>query len=166
MRIWVRKLILNKPAHNSIVSRLIFLFGIVPKSMVEISLHEIRYYPVFLFLVVCLFLPTPTNGMISYSDPTLGVGSVASFSCDPGFMISDATRSTSDCQADGQWSSIPPTCMGMFISSNLLTWTTTHLQEVALLLILRMEWLPTMVTQWSLTFMEQQLCVSATLGMS
>ncbi|XP_064386860.1 sushi, von Willebrand factor type A, EGF and pentraxin domain-containing protein 1-like [Halichondria panicea] len=61
-------------------------------------------------LVVCLSLPHPTNGMISYSDPTLGVGSVATFSCDPGFMISDVTN-TITCQEDGQWSSIPPTCM-------------------------------------------------------
>ncbi len=58
--------------------------------------------------------------MISYSDPTLVVGSVASFSCDPGFMISDAIRSTINCRADGQWSSIPPTCIGMLLSSDLL----------------------------------------------
>ncbi len=67
------------------------------------------------FVVVCLSLPHPTNGMISYSDPTLGVGSVASFSCDTGFLISDVTN-TVTCKADGQWRSSPPTCMGMFIS--------------------------------------------------
>ncbi len=99
MRIWVRELILNKPAHNSIVSRLIFIRYSIPR----------------ISIVVCLSLPHPTNGMISYSDPTLGVGSVATFSCDPGFMISDVTN-TITCQEDGQWSSIPPTCMGMFFT--------------------------------------------------
>ncbi len=29
---------------------------------------------IFCFIAVCLSLPRPTNGMISYSDPTLGVG--------------------------------------------------------------------------------------------
>ena len=59
--------------------------------------------------VVCLSLSL-TNGMISYSDPTLGVGSVATHSCDTFNTLNG--RSTRTCQSDGIWSGSAPTCEG------------------------------------------------------
>ena len=54
-----------------------------------------------------------TNGMISYSDPTLGVGSVATHSCDTGYtLIGGSTRT---CQSDGTWSGSEITCEGVYM---------------------------------------------------
>ncbi|XP_064386598.1 sushi, von Willebrand factor type A, EGF and pentraxin domain-containing protein 1-like isoform X2 [Halichondria panicea] len=48
-------------------------------------------------LVVCLSFPPLTNGMISYSDPTPGVGSMATFSCEPRYrLIGENTRTCHD----------------------------------------------------------------------
>ena len=59
--------------------------------------------------VVCPSLSL-TNGMISYSDPPQGVGSVATHSCDSGYNLrGDNTRI---CQSDGTWSGSAPTCEG------------------------------------------------------
>ena len=61
-------------------------------------------------IVVCLSLPPLTNGMISYSDPTLGVGSVATYSCTAGLVLDgDSTRT---CQSSGTWSGSSPVCKG------------------------------------------------------
>ena len=63
--------------------------------------------------VVCLSLLPLTNGMISYSDPTLGMGSVATYSCGPGYMINDDNDSSRTCGDDGEWSpSSQPNCVG------------------------------------------------------
>ena len=57
--------------------------------------------------VVCPSLSL-TNGMISYSDPILGVGSVATHSCDTGYTLSGSRTRT--CQGhslhyvQGTWS--------------------------------------------------------------
>ena len=66
---------------------------------------------VFLFAVVC---PSPSliDGTIFYSDPTLGVGSVATYSCGTGYnLIGGSTRT---CQSDGTWSGSGPTCEGEY----------------------------------------------------
>ena len=42
-----------------------------------------------------------TNGMISYTDPTLGVGSVATHSCNDGYVINGTPNRT--CEALGRW---------------------------------------------------------------
>ena len=62
--------------------------------------------------VVCRSLPPLTNGTISYSDPTLGVGTVATHNCLPGFALngSDNTRT---CQSDNSWSSETAVCEGL-----------------------------------------------------
>ena len=52
--------------------------------------------------VVCPFLALP-NGNISYTDPTLGVESVASHSCRPGFAL-PGSASTRECRDNGSWS--------------------------------------------------------------
>ena len=59
--------------------------------------------------VVCASLPL-TNGMISYSDPPQGVGSVATHSCDTFNTLNGG--STRTCQSDGIWSGSAPTCEG------------------------------------------------------
>ena len=67
--------------------------------------------------VVCPSLSL-TNGMISYSDPTLGVGSVATHSCDPGYTLNGGN--TRSCQSDGSWSGSDPTCEGLILITMLL----------------------------------------------
>ena len=57
--------------------------------------------------VVCPSLSL-TNGMISYSDPTLGVGSVATHSCDTGYTLNG--HMTRTCQSGGTWTDSDPTC--------------------------------------------------------
>ena len=60
--------------------------------------------------VVCPSLSL-TNGMVSYSDPTLGVGSVATYTCNQNYvLVGDSRHST--CQSDGTWSSSGPFCAG------------------------------------------------------
>ena len=49
-----------------------------------------------------------TDGTISYSDPTLGVNSVATHSCDQGYVI--AGTSTRTCQTDGRWTGGSSNC--------------------------------------------------------
>ena len=59
--------------------------------------------------VVCPSLSL-TNGMISYSDPTLGEDSVATHNCDTSYTLKgDSTRT---CDSDGTWSGSAPTCKG------------------------------------------------------
>ena len=62
-----------------------------------------------------------TKGTISYSDPTLGVGSVATFSCDLGYILNEG--STRTCQSAGSWSESAPTCEGEV----LVTWCVASL---------------------------------------
>ena len=59
--------------------------------------------------VVCpsLFL---TNGMVSYSDPTLGVDSIATHSCDTGYTLNGG--STRTCEGGGIWTASALTCEG------------------------------------------------------
>ena len=59
--------------------------------------------------VVCLSLSL-TNGTTFYSDPTLGVDSVATHICDTGYTLNGG--STRTCQSDGIWSGSNSTCEG------------------------------------------------------
>ncbi|XP_064386138.1 mucin-2-like isoform X3 [Halichondria panicea] len=59
-------------------------------------------------LVVCLSLPPPTNGGVSYTDPTLGDGTVATYTCDTGYTL-DGDTTTRTC-GSGVWSGSAPTC--------------------------------------------------------
>ena len=68
------------------------------------------YNVTFCTAVVCLSLSL-TNGTIAYSDPTLGMGSVATHSCNRGFALS-ASDGTRECRADGQWSDSSLVCSG------------------------------------------------------
>ena len=51
-----------------------------------------------------------TNGIVSYSDPTLGVDSVATHSCDTGYTLNGG--STRTCEGGGIWTASAPTCEG------------------------------------------------------
>ena len=62
--------------------------------------------------VVCPSLSL-TNGMISYSDLTLGVDSVATHTCDSGYTFNGG--STRTCRSDGTWSGSDPTCEGLIL---------------------------------------------------
>ncbi len=74
--------------------------------------HLIQYH---LYTVVCMTLTSPTNGVISYSDPTLGNATMATYSCNAGYtFIGGSTRT---CGSDGVWSGSPPTCQGEFCNS-------------------------------------------------
>ena len=65
------------------------------------------------FTVLCLSLPLLTNGTISYSDPTLGEGSVATHSCDTGYTLNRGSTSCRTCQSDGTWSGSALACEGL-----------------------------------------------------
>ena len=74
----------------------------------------------FYLTVVCQSLITPTNGMISYSDPTLGVGSVATYNCENFYTLNG--ESTRTCQSNGawSWSGLEPTCEGTYKQRNIV----------------------------------------------
>ena len=59
--------------------------------------------------VVCPSLSL-TNGMVSYSDLTQGVGSVATHSCDTGYTLDG--ESTRTCQLNWTWSGSALACKG------------------------------------------------------
>ena len=68
--------------------------------------------------VVCPSLSL-TNGMISYSDPPQGEGSVATHSCDTGYTLNGGSTMTRTCQSDGTrgtWSGSAPTCEGVYLN--------------------------------------------------
>ena len=54
-----------------------------------------------------------TNGMVSYSDPTLGEDSVATHSCDTGYTRNG--ESTRTCRSGGTWSGSASTCEGAYM---------------------------------------------------
>ena len=60
--------------------------------------------------VLCNLLTVPTNGSISYSNDTRDLGTVATYSCDPGYeVMGDMTRT---CDSADTWSGTDTTCEG------------------------------------------------------
>ena len=57
------------------------------------------------------------NGIVTYSDPALGVDSAAIHTCNPGYQPSGGSSRV--CQSDGSWNGSSPTCEGK---------QTTHLR--------------------------------------
>ena len=57
--------------------------------------------------VTCPALPDPLNGMVN--DDDLSFDSIATYSCDVGFMIEG--NSTQTCGTDGNWTGSPPLCV-------------------------------------------------------
>ena len=78
--------------------------------MISVVSPEVSYLFVFttLYTVVCLALPSLANGMITYSDETRGLDSLASHTCDPGYGLMGGNTRT--CQNDGMWTGTAPTC--------------------------------------------------------
>ena len=62
----------------------------------------------FIAAINCGGLSSPSNGQISITDTTFG--SIATYSCDPGYTLDGNTSRI--CQADGQWSGSQPSCNG------------------------------------------------------
>ncbi|XP_064386487.1 seizure protein 6 homolog [Halichondria panicea] len=60
-------------------------------------------------LVVCMSLPPTTNGGVSYSDPTLGLNTVATYTCNNGYALTGGCT-TGTCGSDEVWSGSAPTC--------------------------------------------------------
>ncbi|XP_064386678.1 E-selectin-like [Halichondria panicea] len=58
-------------------------------------------------LVVCLSLPALNNGIVSYNDLTLGLDTVATYTCDTGYTLNGVTT-TRTCGSDGVWSGADP----------------------------------------------------------
>ena len=68
--------------------------------------HLIQHH---LLTVVCMSLPRLTNGGISYSDQTLGLNTVVTYTCDTGYTLNGGTTRT--CGRDGVWSGFAPNCL-------------------------------------------------------
>ena len=61
--------------------------------------------------VVCPSLPALNNGIVSYNDSTLGLYTVATYTCDTGYTLIGGTTRT--CESDGMWwSGSAPVCQG------------------------------------------------------
>ena len=63
--------------------------------------------------IQCSMLSAPANGVVSFSGEELGVGIIANFSSDPGFIIVGNTTVTYDVVSGttGNWSGSTPYCM-------------------------------------------------------
>ena len=59
-------------------------------------------------VIDCGELDDPDNGQVSHDETT--VGSIATYTCDPGFNI--VGNMTRICQENGDWSGTEPTCEG------------------------------------------------------
>ena len=78
--------------------------GVVCKGIILILYVHIHVYYT---LPVCNDLPIPANGGIFVTGT--GVGDTATYYCDYGYdLIGDGTAT---CQASGNWSGLPPTCI-------------------------------------------------------
>ncbi len=69
---------------------------------------------------VCLDLPSPANGVISYDTmfSTRPVGTVATYTCGTGYDIFGPRTRT--CQSDTTWSGGDIVCQGIIIHSTVL----------------------------------------------
>ena len=65
----------------------------------------------------CGPLPPPDNGIVDV--PITTVGSVATYSCDNGFLVSGNSQRI--CQMDGFWSGSAPTCSGTLITTKVIS---------------------------------------------
>ena len=86
---------------------------------------------IFMVAVVCPPLSPLTIGTISYSDNTLGVDSVATYSCDAGYAPKgDITRT---CLSGGTWSGSAPTCEGEVLAAQCVadSWSSAHMLQLS-----------------------------------
>ncbi len=59
--------------------------------------------------VVCLSLPPLNNGIVSYNDSTLGLDTVANYTCGSGYTL-EGGSTTRICLSNGTWSGFNPVC--------------------------------------------------------
>lgn len=71
----------------------------------------------------CQRLGNPTNGRVLLTDTS--VGSVATYTCFPGFRLVGNQRRT--CQTNGQWTGSTPTCSGKAMLTVMIAYTSKHL---------------------------------------
>ena len=68
--------------------------------------------------ILCQGLPPPSNGHVLLSNETLDVGTTATYSCDPGYVLAGGTTRTCDDRnrgTTGTWSGSVPMCEGIHI---------------------------------------------------
>ncbi len=89
--------------------------------------------------VVCLSLPALNNGIVSYSDPTLGLNTVATYTCESesGYTLNGNTTRT--CETDGMWSGSATTCEGELTDAHVLNYIFAPPQWLVLYYLWRME---------------------------
>ncbi len=82
-----------------------------------------KVYCYQLAAIMCIDLPAPDNGRITYSTDTTSLydfGTVATYECDIGFGLNGGvvTRTCrgDDSDSDGTWSGIAPSCLRKFMS--------------------------------------------------
>ena len=66
--------------------------------------------------ILCQGLSSPSNGNIVLSNETFGVGTTATYSCDPGYVLTgEVTRTCEDRNrgTTGTWSGSMPVCEGI-----------------------------------------------------
>ena len=84
------------------------LGGALPKPLGFLAHHSLLI--MLYYSGICRRDLTLTNGIVAYI-PTTGdlvPGSTATHRCDPGYVLVGV--SVRNCQADGTWSGVPPTC--------------------------------------------------------
>ncbi len=79
------------------------------------TLFCVQLYTYTFTAVKCLALAPIPNGAITYAPDVTApydVGTVATHSCDPGFLLSGFE--TRQCLAGGRWSGLVPVCLGTY----------------------------------------------------
>ena len=82
-----------------------------PSCICKLSTHSLKEYSSLVSThaaILCEELTDPANGEVTVSGRT--PGSVASYTCRPGFALEGATLRT--CQSTGRWSLDAPVCVG------------------------------------------------------
>ena len=74
---------------------------------------EFTFCKLLLIAADCGDLTPPSNGSVAFIVTTFGNWSVASFSCDTGYILYGDMNRT--CQSNGTWSGSAPTCEGRFL---------------------------------------------------
>ena len=76
-----------------------------------------RYpYSFLAAVILCPELSAPANGGVTLNTQTFGVGTTATYSCDPGYvLVGEITRTCEDTHsgATGTWNGTEPLCDGM-----------------------------------------------------
>ena len=89
---------------------------------VLVSYFSMIFSFILLTVVDCGTPEMPTNGAIDLRSTTFD--STVQYACNTGYSL--VGQNTSVCQADGEWSSGPPSCEGEWRSASTHTHTHTH----------------------------------------